>query len=54
MKIVYKRLETFFETDREDINRKKNTIKAFEYGYTKAEITRFLGLSAKSVRKMFL
>ena len=51
MKILYKRLETFFETDR-DINRKKNAIKAFEYGYTKAEIARFLGLSAKSVGKM--
>ena len=52
IKILYKRLETFFEMDR-DINRKENAIKAFEYGYTKAEIARFLGLSSKSVGKMF-
>jgi len=52
MKVLYKRLETFFETDR-DINRKENAIKAVEYGYTKAEVARFLGLSAKSVGKMF-
>ncbi len=52
MRVLYKRLETFFEIDR-DINRKENAIKAVEYGYTKAEVARFLGLSAKSVGKMF-
>jgi len=52
MRVLYKRLETFFETDR-DINRKDNAIKAVEYGYTKTEIARFLGLSSKSVGKMF-
>ena len=52
MRVLYKRLETFFEEDR-DINRKENAIKAVEYGYTKAEVARFLGLSAKSVGKMF-
>ena len=50
--VLYKRLETFFETDR-DINRKENAIKAVKYGYTKVEVARFLGLSAKSVGKMF-
>jgi len=53
MRILYKRLETFFETDR-DIKRKENAVKAFEYGYSKAEIARFLGLSSKSVGKMFI
>jgi REP element-mobilizing transposase RayT len=51
MRVLYKRLETFFEADR-DINRKENAIKAFEYGYSKIEIARFLGLSSKSVGKM--
>jgi len=53
MSVLYKRLETFFETDR-DINRKENAIKAVEYGYTKAEVARFLGLSAKSVGQIFV
>jgi len=51
IRVLYKRLETFFEADR-DINRKENAIKAFEYGYSKVEIARFLGLSSKSVGKM--
>jgi IS4 transposase len=51
IRVLYKRLETFFEADR-DINRKENVIKAFEYGYKKVEIARFLGLSSKSVGKM--
>jgi REP element-mobilizing transposase RayT len=51
IRVLYKRLETFFEADR-DINRKENAIKAFEYGYSKIEIARFLGLSSKSVGKM--
>jgi len=48
MKILYKRLETFFEQDR-DINRNKNIKKAFEYGYTKTEIANFLNLSTKTI-----
>ncbi len=52
MSVLYKRLETFFETDR-DIKRKENALKAFEYGYSKAEIARFLGLSAKGVGQWF-
>jgi IS4 transposase len=51
IRVLYKRLEIFFEADR-DINRKENAIKAFEYGYSKVEIARFLGLSSKSVGKM--
>jgi REP element-mobilizing transposase RayT len=51
IRVLYKRLETFFEADR-DINRKENAIKAFEYGYSKIEIARFLGLSSKSVGKI--
>ena len=52
MKVLYKRLETFFETDR-NINWKENSIKAVGYGYIKADVARFLGLSSKSVGKMF-
>jgi len=50
--VLYKRLETFFEADR-DINRKENAIRAVGYGYSKAEVARFLGLSSKSVGKIF-
>jgi hypothetical protein len=51
IRVLYKRLETFFEADR-DINRKENANRAVEYGYTKAEVARFLGLSSKSVGKI--
>jgi len=50
MRILYKRLETFFEEDR-DINRNENMKKAFEYGYKKIDIARFVGLSSKMVGK---
>ena len=50
MKILNKRLETFFEQDR-DINRDENIKKAYDYGYSKAEIARFLSLSHTAVSK---
>jgi len=52
MRVLYKRLETFFEEDR-DINRNENMKKAWEYGYSKAEIARFVGLSVRMVGKIF-
>ena len=48
MKILYKRLETFFEEDR-DINRNENIKKAYKYGYTKTELADFLDLSTKTI-----
>jgi REP element-mobilizing transposase RayT len=48
MKILYKRLETFFEEDK-DINRNANINKAYEYGYTKTEIAEFSNLSTKTI-----
>jgi len=48
---LYKRLETFFEQDK-DINRNKNIIKAYQYGYTKTEIAKFLNLSTKIISKI--
>jgi len=51
MRVFYKRLETFFEEDR-DINRNENMKKAWEYGYSKAEIARFVGLSVRMVGKI--
>jgi len=48
MKILYKRLETFFEKDI-DINRNQNIKKAYEYGYTKIEIAKFVNLSTKTI-----
>jgi REP element-mobilizing transposase RayT len=53
IKLLYKRLETFFEQDR-DINRDENIKKAFEYGYTKSEIANFLSLSHTAVSKKLL
>lgn len=50
-KILTKRLETFFEYDR-DINRNINIKKAYEYGYTKADISNFLNLSHTAVAKV--
>ena len=47
-KVLYKRLETFFEEDK-DINRNENINKAFKYGYTKKEITDYLGLNYSTV-----
>ena len=48
MKILYKRLEAFFEQDR-DVNRNDNIKKAYDYGYTKTEIADFLNLSTKTI-----
>ncbi|ABB45000.1 Protein of unknown function DUF1568 [Sulfurimonas denitrificans DSM 1251] len=48
LKVLKKRLETFFEQDR-DINRNENIKKAFEYGYTKSEIAEFINLSTKTI-----
>ena len=48
MKILYKRLEAFFEEDK-DINRNYNIKKAYEYGYTKTEIADYLDLSTKTI-----
>ena len=50
LKVLSKRLETFFELDR-DINRTKNIKRAFDYGYTKTEIANFIGLSIKTITK---
>jgi hypothetical protein len=47
-KVLTKRLETFFEKDR-DIHRNANIQKAYDYGYTKTEIATFVGLSSKHV-----
>jgi REP element-mobilizing transposase RayT/DNA-binding CsgD family transcriptional regulator len=51
MKILYKRLETFFEQDH-DINRNTNIKKAYDYGYTKTEIADFLNISNTAVSKI--
>ena len=51
MKILYKRLETFFHDDA-DINRNDNINKAYKYGYTKAEISDFLNLSFNTVKNV--
>ena len=48
MEVLYKRIETFFEQDK-DIDRNDNIKKAYEYGYTKTEIARLVGLSSKSI-----
>jgi len=47
-KVLSKRLETFFELD-QDINRNENVLKAYEYGYTKTEIAKFINLSTKTI-----
>jgi len=49
--LLTKRLETFFEFDR-DINRNENIKKAYEYGYTKSEIAKFLSLNHSSVSRI--
>lgn len=51
LKVLKKRLETFFEVDR-DINRDENIKKAFEYGYTKSEIATLLNISHTAVSKI--
>ncbi len=49
MKILNKRLETFFEKDK-DINRNQNIKLAYDYGYSNAEIADYLGLSFNTVK----
>ncbi len=51
MMILYKRLETFFERDR-DINRNENIKKAYTYGYTKSEIAKYMELSHTAISKV--
>lgn len=51
LKVLSKRLETFFEFDR-DINRNDGIKKAYEYGYTKSEIADFLNISHTAVSKI--
>ena len=51
IKILYKRLEAFFENDR-DVNRNRNIKIAYEYGYTKSEIADFLSLSHVAISKI--
>ncbi|MDQ1243974.1 MAG: REP-associated tyrosine transposase [Campylobacterota bacterium] len=51
LKVLSKRLETFFELDR-DINRDENIKKAYEYGYTKSEIADFLHMSHTAISKI--
>jgi len=51
LKILSKRIETFFEEDR-DIDRNANMKKAYEYGYTKSDIARFLSLNPSSVSRI--
>jgi hypothetical protein len=48
MKVLLKRLEAFFENDR-DINRNQNIKKAYEYGYTKTQIANLVQLTPKSI-----
>ncbi len=50
-KSLTKRLETFFEFDK-DINRNTNIKKAFEYGYTKSDIAKFLSLAPSTVSRI--
>ena len=51
LKVLKKRLETFFELDR-DINRDENIKKAFECGYSKSEIADFLKLNHSTVSRI--
>jgi REP element-mobilizing transposase RayT len=51
LKILQRRLETFFEYDR-DINRNANIKKSYEYGYTKADIANFLDISHTAIAKI--
>ncbi|MEN4045913.1 transposase [Sulfurimonas sp. NWX367] len=53
LKMLTKRLETFFNFDT-DANRNENIKKAFDYGYTKSEIAKFLSLSHSSVHRILV
>ena len=46
--LLKKRLHTFFQEDK-DINKNENIKKAYEYGYTKSEIAKYLNLAVSSV-----
>jgi len=50
-KVLSKRIETFFELDR-DINKNNNIKRAFEYGYTKSEIAKFLDINSSTVSRI--
>jgi len=50
-KVLSKRIETFFEMDR-DINRNNNIKRAFEYGYTKSDIAKFLDINPSTVSRI--
>lgn len=49
MKILYKKLSTFFENN---FLRNENIKKAFEYGYSKVEIATFLNLNRSTISKI--
>jgi len=51
VKMLTKRIETFFEFDK-DINRNANIKKAYDYGYNKSEIAKFLNLNPSSVSRI--
>jgi len=51
IKFLHKRLETFFEFDR-DINRNNNIKRAYEYGYSKSDIANFLEISPATVSRI--
>lgn len=53
MKILYKRIETFFEQDK-DINRDQNIKKAYMYGYTKTQIADFIEMSTKTISRIVM
>ena len=48
LKILYKRLKTFFNDDL-SLQRDNNIKKAFEYGYSKIDIAKYLGLSSSMI-----
>lgn len=50
-KVLSKRLETFFEYDI-DINRNVNIKKAYNYGYTKSDIAKFINLSPSTISRI--
>lgn len=49
--VLKKRLLTFFEEDR-SVNRNENIKKAYDYGYTKSEIAKFLNISPSTVSRV--
>lgn len=51
IKVLNKRLKIFFKQDT-DINRNDGIKKAYEYGYTKSEIAKFLNLSPSTISRI--